>query len=250
MGDETLSQCLAVHRNGEKGTSATYRLTARHGQTMNDESVSFGAVAITAPDSEMNERRERTRQQILSAAIDVFHENGYQKTRISDIVARAGVAQGTFYLHFKSKEQIFHHICSEFRVLFLSLLDDAADLFSGDSIEAIEEKLLVFIRELITLFTANFKMARLLFVEGSSYSGQFKGVYENIYSEFIERIGTHLLIGKGKGQIAFEDAETAATFLIGLFDSSLFYFLRVKQDIDIDKLSRRMTDFMLNGLSG
>jgi hypothetical protein len=132
----------------------------------------------------------------------------------------------------------------------LNLLDDAADLFTGASIEAIREKLFVFIRKLITLFTANYKMARLLFVEGSSYSGQFKGVYENIYSEFIERIGTYLSIGKDKGLIEFEDAETTATFLIGLFDSSLFYFLRVKQDIDIDKLSWRMTDFMLNGLSG
>lgn len=197
----------------------------------------------------MNERRERTKQQILSAAIDVFHENGFQKTRISDIVAKAGVAQGTFYLHFQSKEQIFHHICSEFRVLFLSLLDDAADLFTGASIEAIREKLFVFIRELITLFTANYKMARLLFVEGNSNGGQFNGVYENIYAEFIERIGKHLLNGKNRGYLAFEDAETAATFLIGLFDSSLFYFMRVKNHFDIDKLSRRMTDFMLNGLS-
>ena len=35
-------------------------------------------------------------------------------TRVSDIVADAGVAQGTFYNYFKSKEEIFKEICYDF----------------------------------------------------------------------------------------------------------------------------------------
>jgi hypothetical protein len=91
-------------------------------------------------------------------------------------------------------------------------------------------------------------MARLLFVEGSSSTGHFKGVYENIYAEFIDRIAKDLTIGREKGHITFEDAETEAAFLIGLLESSLFYFLRVKNMLDINQLSRRMTDFILGGI--
>lgn len=43
------------------------------------------------------------RERIVSAAIEVFSEQGIEKTKISDIVKRAGIAQGTFYLYFPSK---------------------------------------------------------------------------------------------------------------------------------------------------
>ena len=51
-----------------------------------------------------------TKDYLLDAAVRKFHQKGYQKTRISDIVSEAGVAQGTFYLYFKSKEEIFKNI--------------------------------------------------------------------------------------------------------------------------------------------
>ena len=46
------------------------------------------------------------REQIIAIAIQLFATNGYHKTKISDIVREAGIAQGTFYWYFKSKESI------------------------------------------------------------------------------------------------------------------------------------------------
>lgn len=46
------------------------------------------------------------RQQILGAARAVFDEKGYESATVSDIVRRAGVAQGTFYLYFPSKKAV------------------------------------------------------------------------------------------------------------------------------------------------
>ena len=46
------------------------------------------------------------RQQLLEVAEQLFLESGYGKTSVSRIVKTAGVAQGTFYLYFASKEQI------------------------------------------------------------------------------------------------------------------------------------------------
>lgn len=45
-------------------------------------------------------------RRILDAAIDVIAEKGFHSSRVSDIAERAGVADGTVYLYFKSKEQI------------------------------------------------------------------------------------------------------------------------------------------------
>ena len=52
-------------------------------------------------------KRQRTEEdrktQILAAARAVFDEKGYESATVSDVVRRAGVAQGTFYLYFGSK---------------------------------------------------------------------------------------------------------------------------------------------------
>ena len=52
-------------------------------------------------------KRRRTEEdrkhQILAAARAVFDEKGYENATVSDVVKRAGVAQGTFYLYFGSK---------------------------------------------------------------------------------------------------------------------------------------------------
>jgi len=45
-------------------------------------------------------------QRILDAAIEVIAERGYFQSRVSDIAARAGVADGTIYLYFHNKEEI------------------------------------------------------------------------------------------------------------------------------------------------
>jgi TetR/AcrR family fatty acid metabolism transcriptional regulator len=45
-------------------------------------------------------------QRILEAAVEVIAESGYFQARVTDIAARAGVADGTIYLYFKNKEQV------------------------------------------------------------------------------------------------------------------------------------------------
>ena len=50
------------------------------------------------------------REAILRAAIRVFAGNGYFNSKVADIAREAGVADGTVYLYFKSKEEILHSI--------------------------------------------------------------------------------------------------------------------------------------------
>lgn len=52
-------------------------------------------------------KRERTRADLLAAARKVFAQRGYHDTSIADITRTADVGVGTFYLHFRDKEEIF-----------------------------------------------------------------------------------------------------------------------------------------------
>ena len=50
------------------------------------------------------------REAILRAAIKVFAGKGYFNSKVADIAAKAGIADGTVYLYFKSKDEILHSI--------------------------------------------------------------------------------------------------------------------------------------------
>src|SRR5436190_9614771 len=50
------------------------------------------------------------REAILRAATEVFARNGYFNAKVADVARVAGVADGTVYLYFKSKEEILHSI--------------------------------------------------------------------------------------------------------------------------------------------
>jgi len=67
------------------------------------------------PKTEKNGSIARTaitdkRAAILRAAIKVFSVNGYFNSKVSDIAAEAGIADGTVYLYFKSKDEILHSV--------------------------------------------------------------------------------------------------------------------------------------------
>src|SRR3954464_9770516 len=51
-------------------------------------------------------RRLDRRTQLLAAARSVFAKKGYEEATVAEIVGRAGVAQGTFYLYFPGKESL------------------------------------------------------------------------------------------------------------------------------------------------
>lgn len=51
-----------------------------------------------------------TRDRLVRAALDLFTTKGYHESTTPQIAARAGVAEGTIYRHFTSKEQLFNEI--------------------------------------------------------------------------------------------------------------------------------------------
>ena len=58
-------------------------------------------------------RGEKTRRRLLKAAEHVFSEHGYNEASVSRITDRAGVGQGTFYLYFDSKLQLFEELVED-----------------------------------------------------------------------------------------------------------------------------------------
>ncbi len=76
------------------------------------------------------------REAILRAGVKVFARNGYFNSKVADIARKAGIADGTVYLYFKSKDDILHSIfdramegfIAEGRKELLSIADPVAKL--------------------------------------------------------------------------------------------------------------------------
>ena len=58
----------------------------------------------------IDNNKQQKRDSLLESAFSLFINNGFNKTSISDIVNRAGVAKGTFYLYFKDKYDIRNNL--------------------------------------------------------------------------------------------------------------------------------------------
>ncbi|MGH3764440.1 MAG: TetR/AcrR family transcriptional regulator [Pseudonocardiaceae bacterium] len=71
----------------------------------------------------MDERRTDTREAIRSVALELFAEQGYDKTSLREISERLGVTKAAVYYHFKTKEEILLSLIED----FLSQVDDLAD---------------------------------------------------------------------------------------------------------------------------
>src|SRR6202049_2515915 len=57
--------------------------------------------------------RQARRAQVLRHAKRIFARKGYHKTNVADIIARAGIARGTFYLYFQNKKDLFEELLEQ-----------------------------------------------------------------------------------------------------------------------------------------
>ena len=95
------------------------------------------------------EEAERTRQQIIQAARQVFHACGVSRTSLENIAKAAGVTRGAVYWHFANKADVFFALREQASVPLLNRLDGLL-LAEGlaDPLEGIEQALNEFFRTL------------------------------------------------------------------------------------------------------
>jgi len=92
------------------------------------------------------EQKAETRATVKDAARRCFAERGYRSTNIADIARAAGVAHGTFYVHFPGKEAVLDELLAEFNDAFVDRLGpvfaNAADAPIDQTVRATAEAFL------------------------------------------------------------------------------------------------------------
>ena len=80
-------------------------------------------------------RKEARPQELLDAALQLFVEKGFAATRSDEVAARAGVAKGTLYLYYPSKEDLLRAVVQENLGALIAEGAEVADSFEGSTQE-------------------------------------------------------------------------------------------------------------------
>ena len=158
---------------------------ARVDQDMAVSAASDGKAPRTA-------RGERTLRKILDAARDEFGERGFSESSIVGITQRAGVALGTFYTYFDSKEAVFQALVrdmsAQVRDHVAPAFKDATDALDGE--RRALESFLRFARKHRDVYRI---IDEAEFVEPSAYREH--------YETTASRIAARLIAARDKGEI-------------------------------------------------
>ena len=92
------------------------------------------------PEGKASQNKRRKRESLLNNAFELFTQKGITDTTISDIVEKAGVAKGTFYLYFKDKYDLRDRLVRHKAELILDMKKRLAEITAertGKSLETI-----------------------------------------------------------------------------------------------------------------
>ena len=185
------------------------------------------------------------REAILRAATQVFARNGYFNSKVADIAASAGVADGTVYLYFKSKEEILHSIfdrsvgdaISEGHRQISSLTDPREKLrrIAHLHLERLGED-----RDLAVVFQVELRSSTK-FMEEFSAAG---------VTEYLGLIRTAIEEGQRAGVFRRElNANVAAKVLFGALDEMATNWILSKRRYKLAPMADEVLDIFLNGVS-
>lgn len=87
----------------------------------------------------IDENKKHKSESLLKVAFDLFTEQGINKTSISEIVERAGVAKGTFYLYFRDKYDLRNKLISH---KASQLFTNSNDAMTKQNLNRLDEKIL------------------------------------------------------------------------------------------------------------
>lgn len=185
------------------------------------------------------------RERILDAAEQVFAESGFFNARVSAIAKSAGVADGTIYLYFKSKDDV---LISLFESRMERVNQSMAAVAAAES--SPRAKLTAMVRHHLEMVRDHPQLAEILTIE-LRQSSKFMKEYANPrFGEFLKLMAQEVDKGQQTGE--FSDAIPAAMvarMIFGILDElALAWLLGRGENFDIERAADWVVTLVMNGL--
>lgn len=190
------------------------------------------------------DRKAEKRHAILHGAVRVFADKGFFNATVAEIARAAGVADGTIYLYFKSKDELLLSVFDE----KMQLLCDAAREATRDCATAAEALRLV-VELHLRAVEENPSVAAVLIVELRQSSAFVRDADKPRLTEYLNLIGDIVKRGQATGEFRTELHPGAAKrALFGALDEISLGWLVARNKFDLVATGRNVGELFVRGL--
>lgn len=159
-------------------------------------------------------QREQRRRELLDVALRVFAQRGYHHARIADIIDAAGVARGTFYLYFESKNAIFHALLDE---LLRRLRASVVGVSIGPDAPPVDQQIRASVERVLAAFVESPDLTRVVLREAVGLDAEVDKKLEDFYERLHHWLAEALRNGARLGLLRSTNAELASWAVLGTF---------------------------------
>ncbi|MFO7895403.1 MAG: TetR/AcrR family transcriptional regulator [Candidatus Cloacimonadales bacterium] len=189
-------------------------------------------------------KKESKRQAIMEAVIKTVAEKGFHKTNISEIAEMAGVADGTVYLYFKNKDEMF---MQAFEALVKRKLAKIKLLLEAEATAL--DRLNAFFDHHIALITRHPYIARFIGIEirqSPQFYQKFPGYLP--FRDYLRYLQELIEAAKAEGSIADVDSEATSYIIFGTMDYILAEWATHDQNFPLAEMKDRIRHILRYGL--
>jgi AcrR family transcriptional regulator len=178
------------------------------------------------------------REEILDAARRVFADRGFRGTTIADIAEVAGIALGTIYLYFPSKEDVFCAMSAQLTAIITGAIVE------GDDRDTLDLAVRSRIDNVFYACERNRDLVRLVFLNTDSNAAEkrMRAAEEKRFTPLIEELSAAMELGT----IRRADPVIMTRLVIGLVSIAVYQAFVISDGRDADKLRRECAEMVLS----
>ncbi len=185
---------------------------------------------------------QKTFNKIINSGKKLFSKQGYQATSINEIIDKAKIATGTFYIYFDDKLALYVYLLHQYRAKIGEAINEAIK----DATTRYEKERLG-IKAFLKFAWQDPLSYRIIWESMFVDKDIFKEYYQNFSSAYVEKLSTSVVLGEVDAAI---DLETLSYILMGIsnFVGLQVLFRETLTDMDLDRIVDQVMYVLKNGM--
>jgi len=189
--------------------------------------------------------RQARRAQVMRHAKRIFARKGYHRTNVAEIISRAGIARGTFYLYFENKRELFEELLAQ---VLSEMARRIQRLRVGPNEPSPVNQLRDNLHRVLNFVLAERELTDILLNHSVGFDRELDTRIQNFYEQVCDQIQRSLDLGIEMNLVRPCDTRAAACCILGGVKEVVGQLTR-GQMRDIDALAEEILAFGLGGVA-
>ena len=201
--------------------------------------------SVTRPGGRQRKARDERREDVLAAATALFAERGIEATKMVDIAAAAGIAKGTVYLYFATKEELL----AALKRRFVQELADETTAFAsrvgqGDWWALVD----AYVESMIDVLLAKRQLIQVMARDATTHEAI--SLFEESEHPITDVIANGIRAGVEAGVFTVDDPDTTSVLLQHAVASAVEHLIIYDAPIDRDRIVAAAKTLVRRALGG